>query len=50
MKTKTCLIFTGLIPLMSYPELKRDNKHVGDVICLHKLNKKGELVENGNEK
>jgi len=40
---------TGVIPLLAHPEIKRDSKHIGKTICLHKLNKKGELIERRDE-
>lgn len=48
-ENKYCDIATGVIPLMAYPELKRDNKQVGDIICKHQLNKKGQLIERKDE-
>jgi len=40
---------SGVTPLMSYPEIKRDNKFIGDIINKHKLNDKGELIEAKDE-
>ena len=40
---------TGLIPLIAYPELVRESKRVGQRICLHEINKEGELITRKDE-
>ena len=40
---------TGVVPLVMQPEFERDPEVLGDIICEHKLNKKGELIERKDE-
>lgn len=40
---------TGVIPLLAHPELIRDTKRVMPGICIHELDKKGNLIRNDDE-
>ena len=40
---------SGVIPLLSVPEFKRETKFIGSVLNRHRLNSKGEIIENKDE-
>lgn len=42
-------LVTGVVPLLSTPEVKRENKFISPIINEHKLNDKGELIMNKDE-
>ena len=42
-------LVSGIIPLCHTPEIKRDNKFIGNIINEHKFDDKGNLIENKDE-
>jgi len=42
-------VMTGVVPILSQPEVSRESKYVGNIICEHKIDSNGNLTLNKDE-